>query len=442
MKRDAYQKLVTWRLAKERKPLLLIGARQTGKTHLLKSFGNREYDALAYFNFEEDPALSSFFEKRVQPDEIVQNLSIYSGRPIRQGQDLIVFDEIQSCNDALKSLKYFNEESPEYHIAAAGSLLGITLSRPGSFPVGKVEFLYLFPMTFMEFLDAIGESQLMFYLDGICECSPLPKPIHQRLIDHLRAYYFTGGMPEAVAHYSITQDLPAVRKIQKDILISYTLDFAKYAAAPDIPKLSLVWDAIPAQLAKENKKFIFSNLKKSARIRDFANALVWLEKSGLILKSCRVKTAKQPLNAYRENNIFKLFVLDVGLLGAMADLDPTVMVQGELIFRQFEGALVENYVAQQLKAHHNQELYYWQSPGTAEVDFICAHSGHIIPLEAKAGINPKSKSLNIFNKKYKPKISARTTLLNLKREAHIVNIPLYAISLFPEICLQDSTESP
>jgi len=437
MQRTAYENLLTWKLSDERKPLLMIGARQTGKTHLLKAFGTQEYDSLVYFNFEEDPSLTSFFDGRLIPSEIIRNLSVYAGRPIRPGRDLIVFDEIQASNNALKSLKFFHENSPALHIAAAGSLLGITLSKAGSFPVGKVEFLNLFPMTFREFLDAAGASHLEQYLSSINECNPLPSPLHRQFIDYLRTYYATGGMPEAVACYTNTKDLVAVRKIQKDILIAYTLDFAKYAAGPDIPKLSMVWEAIPKQLAKENKKFIFSNLKKSARLRDFEKALVWLEKSGLILKSCRLVTAKQPLSAYCENNIFKLYALDIGLLGAMADLEPAIMVQGDLIFRQFEGALVENYVAQQLKAQQNQELYYWQSSGTAEVDFICAYSDLVIPLEVKAGINPKSKSLKFFTTKYDSNIAVRATLLNFKQESRLVNIPLYAISLFPEICLKD-----
>jgi hypothetical protein len=435
MKRDAYNRLIAWKKTENRKPLLMIGARQTGKTYLLKAFGASEFDVMHYFNFEEDPTLREFFKDRVRPSEIIRNLSLYAGRPIRTDQDLIVFDEIQASNGALKSLKYFYEELPELNIAAAGSLLGITLSRPGSFPIGKVEFLHIYPMTFMEFLDAVGESEIRSYLEGIRKWEPFPEPIHRKLIDHLRTYYVTGGMPEAVSRYVKTLDLLGVRKIQKDILLAYTLDFAKYANAPDIPKLSMVWEAIPGQLAKENKKFVFSNLKKSARLRDFSNAITWLEQSGLVIRSHRIKTARQPLRAYRETGIFKIYVLDVGLLGAMTDLDPAIMVKGELIFRQFEGALVENYVAQQLKSHHDQELYYWQSAGTAEVDFVCEHADLIIPLEAKAGINPKSKSLASYIQKFEPGIAARTTLLNLKKESGLVNIPLYAISRFPGICL-------
>ena len=435
MKRDVQKDLLAWKSSSRRKPLLLRGARQTGKTHLLKAFGKNEYDSLAYFDFEEDPLLKDLFSGRLRPAEVVENLSLYANQPIRPGRDLIVFDEIQASNDALKSLKYFCEDAPEYHVAAAGSLLGITLSRPGTFPVGKVNFVDLYPLTFPEFLEATGAERLREYLQSLTEIAPLPEPLHQELIKHLRSFYFTGGMPEAVDHYANSGDLGGVRKIQNDILKAYRLDFAKYAAAPDIPKLSMVWEAIPQQLARENKKFVFSMLKKSARLRDFENALEWLEKSGLIMRSFRVKTAKQPLKAYVENNIFKIYALDVGLLGAMSRIDPTVMIQGDRIFREFEGALVENYVAQELRALQGMDLYYWQSPGTAEVDFVCEFRDGILPLEAKAGVNPRSKSLKSFDQRFHPQVLVRTTLLNLKRDERIVNIPLYALTLFPERCV-------
>ena len=409
---------------------MLRGARQTGKTYLLKAFGQAEYDSLVYFNFEEDPNLKGFFAERVRPSGIIQNLALYTGKKIRPGVDLIVFDEVQASNGALKSLKYFYEDAPEYHIAGAGSLLGISLSGPGTFPVGKVNFLDLYPMTFMEFLSAIGSNRLRQYISQITKIEPLPEPLHRELISKLRIYYFTGGMPEAVDHYATTNDLLEVRKIQTEILTAYALDFAKYAAAPDIPKLGMIWDAIPSQLAKENKKFVFSALGKSARIRNFENAIEWLEKAGLILRSFRIRTAKQPLAAYREGNIFKIFILDVGLLGAMTKIDPSVMIQGDRVFREFEGALVENFVAGQLRAVRQMDLYYWQSAGTAEVDFIYEYGNKILPLEVKAGLNPKSKSLQSFDKKYNPSVIIRTTLLNLKREGRLINIPLYAIDSF------------
>lgn len=433
MKREIYEQLIKWKTSDRRKPLLVKGARQTGKTYVLKQFGTNEYDTLAYFNFEEDPLLKDFFSQRLQPEQLIQNLSLYTHKTIRPGLDLIIFDEIQASNNALKSLKYFQEEAPQYHIAAAGSLLGIALSGPGSFPVGKVNFLNLYPMTFHEFLEALGAGDLSKYIAETSNIAPFPEPLHQELIRYLRIYYFTGGMPEAVAHYAQNKDLNEVREIQNEIINSYALDFAKYAASPDIPKLSLVWDSIPVQLAKENKKFVFTMLKKSARLRDFENAIEWLEKSGLIFRIFRVKTAKSPLKGYIEDNIFKVYALDVGLLGAMANIAPDILVRGDRIFQEFEGAFVENYVTQQLKAAKGMELCYWQSSGSAEVDFVCEYSGHILPLEAKAGINPRSKSLKSFDQKYAPPVLFRTTLLNLKKDDRFVNIPLYALSLFPEL---------
>ena len=434
MQRDAYSKLKDWKSSSRRKPLLLRGARQTGKTHLLKAFGNAEYDSLIYFNFEEDPNLKGFFTERVRPTEIIENLTLYAGRKLRPGLDLIVFDEIQASDGALRSLKYFFEDAPEYHIAAAGSLLGISLSGPGAFPVGKVNFLDLYPMTFMEFLSATGSEPLRQYISKISDIAPLPKPFHRELISKLRTYYFTGGMPEAVDHYATTNELLEVRKIQREILTAYALDFAKYASAPDIPKLGMIWDAIPSQLAKENKKFVFSALGKSARMRNFEDSIEWLEKSGLILRSFRISTAKQPLSAYREGSIFKIYALDVGLLGAMTKIDPPSMIQGDRIFREFEGALVESFVATQLRAIHDMALYYWQSAGTAEVDFVCEYGNKILPLEVKAGVNPKSKSLQSFDKKYNPPVLVRTTLLNLKRDDRVINIPLYALARFTAFC--------
>jgi predicted AAA+ superfamily ATPase len=433
MKRDIYKSLLRWKTSLRRKPLLLKGARQTGKTYILRKFGANEYNSCFYFNFEKDPLLKDFFSQQLQPEQLIQNLALYTHKTIHPERDLIIFDEIQASNNALKSLKYFQEEAPEYHLAAAGSLLGIALSGSGSFPVGKVNFLELYPMTFLEFLNAIEARDLREYLEKTSKPTPFPKPLHLKLIQYLRIYYFTGGMPEAVAYYAERKDLNEVREIQNEIINAYALDFVRYAASPDIPKLSLIWDSIPVQLAKENKKFVFTMLKKSARLRDFENAIEWLEKSGLILRVFQVKTAKHPLKAYVEEKIFKIYVLDVGLLGAMTRIEPDIIIRGDRIFREYEGAFVENYVAQQLKAAKAIDLYYWQSSGTAEVDFICEYSGHILPLEAKAGINPRSKSLKSFDQKFNPPILSRTTLLNLKKDNRFINIPLYALLLFPEL---------
>lgn len=390
-----------------------------------------EYDSCVFINFEKDPFTAEFFSDRLDTRELVRNISIYTGQKVRPERDLIVFDEIQASNRALNSLKYFQEQAPEYHIAAAGSLLGIAISGPGSFPVGKVSFLDLYPLSFLEFLQAVGAQELKELIQGTQSPEPFAEPLHRELLRHLRSYYFTGGMPEAVSHFASSGDLNEVREIQNEILGSYVMDFAKYAAGPDIPKLRVVWDSLPAQLSKENKKFVFSVLKKSARLRDFDNAIQWLEMAGLIHRVFRISTAKRPLKAYAEENIFKVFALDIGLLGAMAGMSADILVRGYMIFREFEGALVENYVVQELKAAKGMDLYYWESRGTAEVDFVCEDSESIYPLEAKAGVNPRSKSLSSFDQKFNPPYLARTSQLNLKRDGRILNIPLYAVSLFP-----------
>jgi len=428
MKREIYQKLIDWKLSNRRKPLLLKGARQTGKTYILKEFGKNEYENAFYFNFEENPALEDFFSKRLNPNKIIDYLSTYQNREIKPGSDLIIFDEVQASNNALNSLKYFQEVANKYHIAAAGSLLGVKLSSPKSFPVGKVNFLELYPLTFFEFLNAVGAEKYRKLLEDLNEFSPLPQVFHEELIDILRQYYFIGGMPEAVKYYIETKNLFEVRTIQKEIINSFVLDFAKHAPASDIPKLSLIWDSIPSQLARENKKFIFSAIHKSARAREYKNALLWLEDAGLIYRSFYVSVGKHPLKAYIDRSCFKVFAFDVGLLGAMANVPIDVLTQGDRLFSEYEGAFVENYVAQQLISSLKIDIYYWKSTGKmAELDFLCEIDSNIYPLEVKAGINPKSKSLKSYDNQFHPLILARATLLNLKHDGKICNIPLYAI---------------
>lgn len=434
MQRDIYQKLLDWKSSRRRKPLLIKGARQVGKTYILQRFGEQEYSYIAYLNFEEEPLLDDFFKYSLTPEKIIKNISLYFKHDIEPENDLIIFDEIQASNNALNSLKYFNEQANEYHIVAAGSLLGIKLSKPKSFPVGKVNFLNMYPLTFLEFLDAVNQSELRQLIENTSEFIPYPEPFHRKLIDLLRIYYYVGGMPEAVHFFSETNDLFKIREIQNEIINSYVLDFAKHAPTHDIPKLGLIWESIPAQLGKENKKFTFTALKKTARAREYENALKWLEDTGLILRVNLVKAGKIPLNAYSDQTIFKIYSLDVGLLGALAKISPDILTHGDQLFTEFKGAFVENYVAQQLKSHTQTELYYWKSAGSAEIDFICEHGNNIFPLEAKAGINPRSKSLLFYDQKYNPNLVTRTTLLNLKHDGKICNYPLYAISLFPELC--------
>jgi uncharacterized protein len=431
--RDIYQNLIEWKASSRRKPLVLRGARQTGKTYILKEFGRCEYEKVFYCNFEEDPGLAGLFDGKLAPGRILEFLGIYHDAKIRPGCDLIIFDEVQACNAALNSLKYFCESANEYHIAAAGSLLGVKVSSPKSFPVGKVTFLDLHPMTFLEFLDATGAERYRRLLAEISDTAPLASTFHAELLDLLRSYYCVGGMPEAVECFARTRDLHAVRGIQNDILSAYVLDFAKHAPPTDIPKLSLIWDSVPAQLARENKKFIYSAVRKGARAKGYETALQWLEDAGLLLRCHAVTTAKHPLKGYMDRDCFKIYCLDIGLLGAMSGVRLELLVQDNGLFSEYGGAFVENYAAQQLAAL-GMNLYYWRSSGKiAELDFLCEVGGSICPLEVKAGVNPRSKSLRSYDNQFNPPVLGRVTLLNLKHDGKICNIPLYAISRVREL---------
>jgi predicted AAA+ superfamily ATPase len=434
MKRDIYQQLLDWRSSARRKPLLLQGARQTGKTFILKALGRDEYENVLYCNFEEEPSLDDFFKRDLDPHRIIKELAIYYDVEIRPNVDLIIFDEIQVSNRALSALKYFDEKRKDIHITAAGSLLGVKLSSPGSFPVGKVNFLHLFPMSFLEFLDAMGESRYRNLIEKISKTASLSKAFHNHLIDLLRQYYFVGGMPEAVNHFVETGKGREVREIHQEIIKSYIMDFAKHAPSSDIPKLTLLWDSIPKHLAKENKKFTFSAVKKSARAREYENALTWLEDAGLIYRAIATRTAKSPLSHYSDRSCFKIYALDVGLLGAMSRSPAEWLSHGDRLFNEYDGAFVENFAAQQLMAHLEEPLYYWRSRGgKAELDFLCDFSGQIYPLEVKAGINPRSKSLRSYDMQFSPPLLIRATLLNLKKDGKILNLPLYALSGLPNV---------
>ena len=435
--RDIEVQLDNWKNSTDRKPLLVQGARQVGKTYTLKKFGETRYEETAYFNFEEDPALGEVFEGRQAPERILQLLSAYIGRLIRPGSTLLIFDEIQESNRALNSLKYFCEEAPDFHLVAAGSLLGVQLSRPGSFPVGKVKFLSLAPMSLMEFFRACGEGQIRQLIETWQQLEPVPSALHDRLVELLKYYYLTGGMPEVVAKFVDQRDLKACRELQKEILLAYELDFAKHAPNSDMPKILDIWKSLPGQLARENKKFVYSSVRPSARAREYGDALNWLEGAGLIIRCRHVSAPRLPLSSYRSEEAFKVYLLDVGLLAALSDLEPGVVVKGSELFTEFRGALAENYVAQQLVSRGIQPSY-WTSTGNAEVDFICQSSGKVVPLEVKAGINPRSKSLRVYQEKYSPPVLARTTLLNFRKDGGICNFPLYAISRFPELALEQA----
>lgn len=433
MKRDIYQDLLRWKTSEKRKPLILQGARQTGKTYILKEFGKSEYPDTAYFNFEEDPALAGFFKGRISPEAILEKLSIYREKPILPGKTLIIFDEVQLSPEALTGLKYFQEEAGDHHIAAAGSLLGLSLGRPAPFPVGKVNFLNLYPMSFGEYLDGVGKPALRRLLLSAAAPEPFAPPFHAELLEALRLYYFIGGMPEAVAQYRRDKDLNKVRAVQKELLSAYLMDISKHAGKAEAVKIANVWNSIPGQLARENKKFKFSEVSVHARARDYHDSLQWLAQAGLVYKCFSIKTPKLPLSGYREDSIFKLYLLDTGLLGALLDLSQRTILEGNRLFSEYNGAFTENYVAQELTAAGQKALYYWASKSYAEVDFVIAHGEEIFPLEVKAGTSAHKTSLALFGERYGSRVLSMATLRNLKRDGKVCNYPLYAVSRFPEL---------
>jgi len=433
MKRDIYQQLEEWKRSTRRKPLVLNGARQVGKTYALKRFGAVSYEKIAYLNFEKDEKLAQYFEGTLDPQKLIRILSIHTEVEIQPHRTLLIFDEIQECPKALNSLKYFCEEANEYHVVAAGSLLGVKTAGGKGFPVGKVNFLHLYPLTFFEFLSAVGSEKIRAFLEELKSYEPIPEPLHEKLTQLLKIYFFVGGMPEAVAEYAKNENLNTVREIQLEILNAYEKDFAKHAPPGEIMKITTIWKQIHRQLAKENKKFIFAAIRKSARGRDYEYAIQWLSDAGLIHKSYLVDSPKFPLSAYADNNIFKVFLADVGLLGAQSNLSAHSIIEGDLLFTEFKGALTENYVAQELIATKRKESYYWASEGSAEIDFLMEEEREIYPLEVKAGANQKKKSLLVYNQKYAPAKLVRATTMNLKHDGAIYNYPLYLISQFPII---------
>ncbi len=428
MKRDVYAKLTSWKLSKDRKPLILQGARQVGKTYILKEFGKKEYEDLAYFNFEEEPRLAEFFEGSLNPHKILDMLSLFLGKKIIPEKTLIFFDEIQVAPNALNALKYFCENAPQYHIVAAGSLLGVTLESTKSFPVGKVNFIKISPMTFFEFLDAIQKSDIRKYLEELNTPTPLANLFHDECCDLLKRYYLVGGMPGAIFKYVENSNWEEVRKIQKEILTSYIMDFSKHAEKSEAIRIINIWDSIPRQLAQESKKFKYSLINKSARARDYEEAIQWIYRAGLINLSIQVATCKIPLKSYTGKGNFKAYLFDTGLLCALVDLKPQIIIDGNKIFNEFKGSLAENFVAQELHAKNLQELYYWSEDQSAEIEFLIEGNTEIYPLEVKSGTSRKKQSLHSYQEKFRPNLLLRTSLLNLKKDGNILNCPLYLVS--------------
>ena len=433
MKRFALDRLKEWKDKKGRKPLIIRGARQVGKTWLMKEFGNTCFEKVAYVNFDSNTRMKQVFDGEITVERIILAISAETGVSIDSKNTLLIFDEVQEGPKALSSLKYFCENAPEYAIVAAGSLLGVALHKGTSFPVGKVDFMNLYPLSFQEFLCALGEERFVSILQGTdVEMVTMFK---SKYIDRLREYYYVGGMPEVVQIYAETKDFNRVREIQKNLLNYYQQDFSKHAEVSLVPRLNLVWNSIPMQLAKENKKYIYGQVREGARAKDFELAIQWLLDCGLIHKVQRVNKPSLPLKAYIDFNAFKIFLLDIGLLIAMADLDAQVIIDGNRIFTEFKGALTEQYILQQMIAEVGIEPYYFSTANSkGEIDFLLQGRTSIVPVEVKAEENLRAKSLKAFCDKYQPKFAVRTSMSDYREQEWMTNIPLYNIDRIKE-CL-------
>jgi len=431
MERLIMQKLVTWKNSKYRKPLILKGVRQVGKTWLLKEFAKRHYKNIAYYNFDEHPEYKQFFENTKDVERILQNLMMASGETIERnnpGETLIVFDEIQECPNALSTLKYFCENTPHYHVACAGSLLGIALSKAVSFPVGKVDFLEIAPMTFTEFLMANGDGNLAAYMNTVDKIEPIPEAFFNPLYEKLKMYFVTGGMPESVRSWTQDRDVELMQQVLSNILGAYERDFAKHPDPKDFPKISLIWKSIPSQLARENKKFIYKAVRDGARAREYEDALQWLCDANLAYKIFRSSAPGLPISAYDDVSAFKLYMVDIGLLRRLSLLAPSAFAEGNRLFIEFKGALSENYVLQALRNQFEAMPRYWTMDNPRyEVDFLIQRENDILPVEIKSEGNVESRSLKKYKEKYHDKIKLRIrfSLNNLRLDDDLLNIPLF-----------------
>ena len=426
MYRIAIEKLFKWKESKRRKPLIIEGARQVGKTWLMKEFGRQGYTDTVYINFDANSRMAELFASDLDTDRLIMGLELYAGRKIDPDNTLLIFDEVQEVPRALASLKYFYENAPQYHIVCAGSLLGIALHEGTSFPVGKVAFLKLYPLSFREFLMATDKARFAELLDK--QDFQMIASFKQTYMDALKHYYFVGGMPEAVQSFAENKDFNEVRDIQKRILAAYEQDFSKHAPNEIVPKIRMLWNSIPSQLAKENKKFIYGLVREGARAKEYETAIMWLSDCGLVHKVSRVNAAGILLKAYEDLKAFKLFMVDVGLLGCMAGLRQRTLLDGNDLFVEFKGALTEQYVCQQLKTIEDLGIYYYTNDrGSCEVDFVVDTGERIIPVEVKAEVNLRAKSLKTYHEKFSPEVSVRASMADYKKEDWLINLPLYAI---------------
>lgn len=426
MYRIAIEKLYKWKNSKRRKPLIIEGARQVGKTWLMKEFGKQAYADTVYINFDSNSRMADLFSADLDTDRLIMGLELYAGRKINPENTLLIFDEVQEVPRALASLKYFYENAPQYHIVCAGSLLGIALHQGTSFPVGKVDFLKLYPLSFSEFLMATGNERFAELLKK--QDYEMITSFKQTYIDALKHYYFVGGMPEAVQSFAESKDFNEVRAIQKRILAAYEQDFSKHAPNEIVPKIRMLWNSIPSQLARENKKFIYGLVREGGRAREYETAIMWLSDCGLVHKVSRVNAAGIPLKAYEDLKAFKLFIVDVGLLGCMTGLRQRTLLDGDDLFVEFKGALTEQYVCQQLKTVEDLGIYYYTNDrGSCEIDFVVDNGEQIVPIEVKAETNLRAKSLKTYRERFEPELSVRTSMADYKKEDWLLNLPLYAI---------------
>lgn len=425
MKREALKQLYKWKENPDRKPLIIRGARQVGKTWLMKEFASEAYPQYAYINFEDNEIAKNIFQKDFDIERILLALQLVTNITIST-DTLIIFDEIQEAPRGITSLKYFQEKAPQYHVIAAGSLLGVAMHKNESFPVGKVDFMDLYPLSFLEYLDALGEQNFVkLLLQKDWEMTVL---FHSKLQEYLRQYFYIGGMPEVVLSFITNKDFSKVRQLQQNILESYDRDFSKHAPITDVPRIRMVWKSIPSQLSKENRKFIYGSLKEGARAKDFELAIEWLKDAGLIYKVNRTKKGELPLTAYEDLSAFKLFVVDTGLLCAMSNLPPKVLLDGNTLFTDYKGALTEQYVLQQLKCIKDLSIYYWSAENSrGEIDFLLQYEAEVIPIEVKAEENLQSKSLRTFINKHPQLHGIRFSMSNYREQDWLTNYPLYAV---------------
>lgn len=432
MYRYAIEELYKWKEKKNRKPLIIEGARQVGKTWLMKEFGEKAYSHTVYVNFDSNSTMAELFSTDLNIERIITGLELYSSQKIYADRTLIIFDEVQEIPRALSSLKYFYENAPQYQIICAGSLLGIALHQGTSFPVGKVDFLKLYPLSFKEFMMATGNERYVEVLEK--QDYQTVTTFKNVFINSLKQYYYIGGMPEVVLHFSEYKDFNEVRAIQQRILNAYEQDFSKHAPNEIVPRIRMLWNSIPAQLTKENKKFVYGLVREGARAKEFETALLWLSDCGLIHKVHRINAPGLPLKAYEDLKAFKLFILDVGLLSCMTGLRQKTLLEGNQLFKEFKGALTEQYVLQQLAAIPSISTYYYTNErNSSEIDFVIDNGEEIIPIEVKAEVNLMAKSLKVYRDKFSPDHCIRTSMSDYKQEDWLLNLPLYAISEIKQI---------